>query len=272
MDIPDNDPVVAAGGNQTVDEADLVLVSATYTDTDGGPHTATIDWDDGTVDPCPGSCTITPAPGAVDGSHTYADDAVFTVTVIDGAGGSGSDALTVTVDNVAPTVTIDGEPVNSPEGTAIALTSTVNDPGTADTHTYLWAASGCTFTGGTIDDMPAFNFTPTDDGACTVDLQVMDDDSGVGNDQVVITIDNVPPTVSIDGEPANSDEGTQINLTSTVIDPGADAFPYTWSVSGGTSSFTGGGTTDQPTFDFTPNEDGTCTVDLGVLPWDVVDT
>ena len=75
-------------------------------------HTATVDWGDGTAADVgvvvetptgpPGSTT--PAAGTVSGSHVYADNGVYTVTVtvLDDDGGSHVDTLTVTVANVAP--------------------------------------------------------------------------------------------------------------------------------------------------------------------------
>ena len=47
-------------------------------------------------------------PGSFDGSHTYADNGVYTVTVtvFDDDGGAASQTFTVTVNNVAPTLTV----------------------------------------------------------------------------------------------------------------------------------------------------------------------
>ena len=82
---------VDAGVDQSVDEGTTVsLDPATFTDAGtADTHTATIDWGDGTAADVgvvvetpfgpPGSTT--PAAGTISGSHVYADDGVYTVTV-----------------------------------------------------------------------------------------------------------------------------------------------------------------------------------------------
>ena len=59
---------------------------------------------------CRGSPACSTA-GSFDGSHTYADNGVYTVTVtvFDDDGGTTSQTFTVTVDNVAPTLTVVAE-------------------------------------------------------------------------------------------------------------------------------------------------------------------
>jgi len=68
---------------------------------------------------------------------------------------------------------------------------------------------------------PSFSFTPNDNGTYVVSLTVTDDDSGAGSDSKSITVTNVAPTATINGAPASSPEGTAINLTSSVSDPGS---------------------------------------------------
>jgi hypothetical protein len=89
-------PVVEVGVDRAVNQSDLVNLVATFTDVGLlDTHTATIDWDDGTVEPG----TVDQAAGTVTGAHTYDDDGGFAVTVTvtddDGASGSGTFVLTV---------------------------------------------------------------------------------------------------------------------------------------------------------------------------------
>ncbi|MCH7483020.1 MAG: S8 family serine peptidase, partial [Chloroflexi bacterium] len=95
--------VVAAGADQAATEGSSVVLSATFTDAAIDTHVASIDWGDGTV----ATGTVDQGLNTVSGSHTYADNGVFTLTltVTDSTGLSGAGTLDVTVSNAAPSVT-----------------------------------------------------------------------------------------------------------------------------------------------------------------------
>jgi hypothetical protein len=103
-------PTVDAGADQTVDEGTtVVLAPATFADPGtADTHTATIDWGDGSL-PEDGAVTESDGSGTVAGSHVYADDGTFAVNVCvtDDDLAETCDILYVTVDNVAPVVTVD---------------------------------------------------------------------------------------------------------------------------------------------------------------------
>nr|NIM51703.1 hypothetical protein [Gemmatimonadales bacterium]NIR02135.1 hypothetical protein [Gemmatimonadales bacterium] len=131
-------PIVTAGGDASGDEGTTVNLAATFTDADvDDTHTATIDWGDGSPLE-PGTVTEAGGSGTVDGSHVYADDGVYTVTVTvdDGRGGIASDSYEVTVTNVAPTANAGG-PYAGNEGADVSFNGSVTDPG-ADTYTFDW--------------------------------------------------------------------------------------------------------------------------------------
>ena len=106
-------PVLNVAPNQTVNEGQLLNLSGIGTPplalfADQGTidvHTATINWGDGSS---PESAVVffSIGTGALGGTHTYADDGVYTVTVTiqDDDGGSDTEQFTVTVKNVVPTV------------------------------------------------------------------------------------------------------------------------------------------------------------------------
>ena len=142
-------PTVDAGSNQTVNEGDTVNISGSFTDPGWlDTHTATIDWGDGTEVE---SGTLTEeneypnSTGTVTGSHEYGDDGVYMVnlTVIDDDGGVGTDTLTVTVNNVAPTASIDSMTQPNPQFILpivheLSFDGSFTDPGWLDTHTSTW--------------------------------------------------------------------------------------------------------------------------------------
>ena len=131
-------PTVDAGPNLISAEGAAVTFAATFTDLDGSDiHTATIAWGDlspsqvGTVNETSGTGTVT-------GSHVYADDGNYTVTVAvsDGRGGVGEDSTSAAVSNVPPTASAGG-PYSGVAGSPITFTGSGSDPG-ADPLTFEW--------------------------------------------------------------------------------------------------------------------------------------
>lgn len=127
-------------------------------------------------------------------------------------------------DRLTPTLfttNILGAPLESPEGTAIALTNEVT-PVTAgevvDVSTYAWSVTkdGAPFATGTA---AAFSFTPDDNGVYEVSLTITD---SVGDTAtatpVTITATNVAPTASITG-PTVVVPGQNATFTLTATDP-----------------------------------------------------
>lgn len=171
---------------------------ATFTDV--GPvdtHTATIDWGDGSEVEA-GTLAEVSNSGSVEGTHTYADNGsyIVTVTVADGDSAESSNSLTVTVDNVSPTVTassdqtVGGVFLYLPEG------ATFTDPGTDDTHTFTidWGD-------GTIEDKTSLAGDHQYDTAGTfvVTFTVTDDDGGSGSDSLQLEVTSAPASVNIPG-------------------------------------------------------------------------
>src|SRR2546425_255231 len=132
-------PVVRAGDDRSADEDRSLdfgfdFVDAGTLDT----HTASVDWGDRTpvarsTGPSP-ALQLTEAPfgppgsvtglhGTITGSHTYAANGVYTVTltVSDDNGGTGSDTLLLTVNNDAPVAVNDRFATD--EDTALTITA-----------------------------------------------------------------------------------------------------------------------------------------------------
>ena len=207
-------PGVVAGADQTVKEGDQVNFSGLFNDAGSADtHTATLDWGDGTT------VDIDPATSPVVDSHVYADNGVYTVTltVTDDDNASTGDELTVTVLNVAPGV-VAGADQTVNEGDLVELDGSFSDPGSNDTHTFLWEVSadnGQVVADGTGED---FSFTPYDNGIYTLTYTVTDDDNGFGADTVVITVNNVSPTAMADTY--NADVFTLLQVDTTTSGPG----------------------------------------------------
>jgi hypothetical protein len=167
--------------------------------------------------------------------------------------GTSTYSAAVAINNVAPTATIAGAPATSPEGTAITVTGSFTDPGTADTHSQAWSVTKNGVAYGSGGSGASFSFTPNDNGTYVVTYTVTDDDGGVGSDSKTIEVTNVAPTLhSLEPSSFLVQKGSSVNVTGQYSDPGsADSFTcvITWddgtpnsSVAGGTTSCTAGHT------------------------------
>jgi PKD repeat protein len=225
------DPVVVevTADDTEFDEGDATPVNLTATFTDQGAddtHTASIDWDDGTVE----AGTVTD--GTVTGSHVYEDngDYTVTVTVTDDDGGAGDGTLAVTVNNLAPVVEA-GDDQTADEGDTgnpVAVSATFTDPGTLDTHTATidWGDGTAVDTVDPATSPVAGSHVYADNGDYTVTVTVTDDDGDSGSDTLTVTVNNVAPTVEAgDDQIANADIAVAISATFT--DPGDDTYVAT---------------------------------------------
>ena len=184
-------PVVAPGSDVSGDEGAVIMISGSYTDVEiGQTHTATIEWGDGSpVD----SGVITAADGLgglVVGSHAYADEGVYPVTLCVTDNGNpdatGCASLQATVANVAPLVSILGQG-SAYLGTEVTLTAQVTDPGWTDSAGYYWAVtlSGEVVAGGSVAELI---FTPASIGEHVIALTVDDGDGGTASTEMVLTV------------------------------------------------------------------------------------
>src|SRR5205085_10599815 len=116
---------------------------------------------------------------------------VVTLVVTDDDGGTGGDSKTINVTNVAPQNVNAGADQTVNEGDLVSLSGSFTDPGSADTHNYVWqvtSSNGQVIANGTGQ---SFSFTPNDNGTYTVNFTVPDDDGGSASVQVVVTSNTV---------------------------------------------------------------------------------
>ena len=225
-----------AGQVATVNEGDLFFLDpVSFEDPgfDNGSNpsiedfTSTITWGDGDSEPgtlteVPGG-TGTPTTGEVTSSHVYDDNGIYTVTVevCDDDNGCASLSFDVTVENVDPEVGVTGDVID--EGGIATIEVTLSDVGTLDTHTIDidWGLGETpdlgvaispgvtTFTHQYLDDNPTA--TLSDD--YTVSVTIEDDDGGTGSDSTTVTVNNVPPVVSVTGDTIDEDGTASIDVT-----------------------------------------------------------
>jgi hypothetical protein len=235
-------PTADAGGPYFTQEGtDVTVTAAASTDPDGQP--LTYEWDldnDGAFDDDTGVMATFDAVG---------QDGVFTIRVKVTAPGGESDVddATVTVSNVAPSVS--GLASNSPrsEGATLTVTGLVSDPGWLDplTATVDWGdGAGPQAIAGTLEnERPDATLTFSadhiygDNGTFPVTVCGSDDDTTTCAASFDVVISNVDPTAVID-------EGgtTVVNGVNTVIahagetvtfsgrstDPGSDDLTLSW--------------------------------------------
>ncbi len=255
-------PVIAEIAPQSLAEGALFSLTgsggslATFTDTGlQDTHAAVIDWGDGTqVD----ALTVTQGSGSgsLAGTHTYADNGVYTatITVVDDDGNAGQRSFTITVTNVAPVLTGTTGHTRD-EGQAFTLGGLgvgLSDPGFDNSLNTVDPANGGetaeTFTGMTIDwgdgsaltpvsvvnrvsgsagalTTAGFDHTPhtyADNGSYTVTVSFTDDDGGAVALSFTITVNNVAPSLTLTSEQFTLNEGQTLTIPQlgSFTDPG----------------------------------------------------
>ena len=216
-------PSVTTGGNQSAAEGATVSLSGvTYSDPSGtGPHTATIDWGDGTIT----VGTVDEIAGTVSGSHAYTvvGDYTVTVTVTNSELQAGSGNFGVDVTNVPPTI----NPIaNQTAGVGVSFTTsgiTFTDPGTLETHsaTINWG-DGTPATAVPVSD----TITPTGTngtvtgshvyataGIYEATVTVMDSNGGSSNQAFLVIVGNVAPKFDNTLGDATLNVGDTLSLT-----------------------------------------------------------
>jgi hypothetical protein len=111
--------------------------------------------------------------------------------------------------NVPPTADA-GPDQTVDENAVVALNGSFTDPNVDDTHTFLWHLESSS--GTNCVDVPdattqTLTFAPIDDCVYTFTFTVTDNHGAQGSDTVVVTVENVPPVVSIDSLTDEYDEG-----------------------------------------------------------------
>ena len=257
-------PTVTPNGPFTVAEGATTSLSAVASDPDGDP--VVIEWDldgNGTFE-TPGS-TVTFDAAGLDGPSTV----TTRVRARDPRGAASTVTVPVSVLNAAPTATASAASSAAEGSNVVVSLSSPHDPSAADEAAGLRYAFSCDGTSistsysgaGTVPSVTC----PVDDGPTTapVRARVLDRDGGTTDYSLAVGVSNVAPSVSIAGTPSHLAEGATAPFTSTVTDPSsadtAAGFSYAWTGRVGSGPVQ---TASTPTFDFTPDDDGSAVVTL----------
>ena len=228
-----------------ISEGQSTTVTVTFTDVEADAHSCNFIWGDDTPD-----TTVAAGATSCSASHTYADDNptatptdtyTVAVTVTDDGTTNGapdpksdSDSTSVTVNNVAPLVTITGVDSTN-EATGRTFGFSVFDPSTLDTFTF--GTPSCGDSGTYVDLSFAFDATlrtgsfqcsfpddsPTGTASdpSTLSLTATDDDTGVDTGTKLVTVNNVAPdNLTASASPATIDENGSTTVSGTFTDPG----------------------------------------------------
>ena len=207
----------------------------------------TVTWGDGSTTDVIASA----ADGTWSSRHTYPDDtgpgssSRFLISAT-AAGVADANFTRVTVNNVAPTLTLSPVATAVTEGSSLTLTGRFTDPGTLDAHTVVvsWGdGSANTTVAFPAGQIPSFNLTHvyedddpslTPSDKVTVVVKLTDSDGGQASANAPVAVNNVAPTnlkldaVTAGGAPVNRDaaghalvaEGSVVIYTGSFRDAG----------------------------------------------------
>ena len=162
----------------------------------------------------------------------------FTYVVQDNDGQFSNPAtVTVTVDNVAPTITEIQLPDNITEGTETTITAIVSDPGN-DELTYTWDFGDNTDIVGANGHSPLQGIhTFVDNGNYSATLSVNDPYGGSDTRTFEIIVNNAAPVVEA-GSDQTINEGEAINFNGNYSDAGInDTHTFAWDFGDGTIEY-----------------------------------
>ena len=160
----------------------------------------------------------------------FTDNGTFTYTgqAEDKDGGrSESITKTLTVLNVAPSITSLTENILVKEGELFNFAATATDPGIHDILTYNWDLNN----DGIYDDFTGNSgqWSFTNNSLNTIGLRVSDGDGGFDFGQFNVTVENVAPTITSLADNLTVWQNELFDFAATGIDPGInDILTYRW--------------------------------------------
>ena len=234
-------------------EGSVVEIAADFTDAQGAtPYTATINWGDGTVTNID-NVEFSAGAGTVLGSHVYADNSQYdiTVTLTDNNATAAQVQTTATIENADPAPILGPFVIDVFQGQAFdGLLATFYDvgftnitAGTAETFSASidWG-DGTTTSDAAIEVVQGTtgtatvvrisgNHTYATIGEFTATVTVADDDGGTANSEILFRVADTAPVIEPLAE-INASEGDSVTLQATFADQTAST-SYTAAVDWG---------------------------------------
>ncbi|HEU5490593.1 MAG TPA: PKD domain-containing protein [Gaiellaceae bacterium] len=240
-------PTADAGGPYTTNEGtDVTLDASGSNDPDNDIVTYAWDFDGDGCDDATGAKPSFTAVGQ-DGPKTVK------LCVTDAVGLTAEDTATVTVNNVAPSISL-GSNTPTGENTTVTVTGTISDPGWLDplSGTISWGdGTGTQALGGTVENVRpdatlpvSVSHTYGDNGTFTAQVCARDDKTTPCT-TIALQITNTNPTAAIDlsgavdvnGTPTViAHAGSAVGFSGRSTDPGSDDLTLTWAWGDGTAS------------------------------------
>ena len=221
IDVLNLAPTADAGDPYEVDEGSSILLSGTAFDPAGDYDPLTFTWDldgDGIFGETGVSAVFGDETGrspTFDASNIDGPDSItVALRVSDGDGGQDEDTAIVEVMNVAPSVAASGDTIL--EGASAIIGASFTDDGIADTHTAAidWGDGSAIEILGAVTSPIAPTHIYDDNGSYTVTLTIIDDDSGVGSDTVIVEVSNVAPTAILSNNgPVNEGGSASVDFS-----------------------------------------------------------
>ncbi len=247
-------PVANAGSDKTVNEGLTVVLNGTASsDPDGNSLTYSWLQTSGASVSLSDDNTALPsflAPEVPVAGSTLA----FSLTVNDGIGGSNSDIVIVTIQNVNKSPVANAGPDQTvDERQTVNLNGVASSDPDLDIMTYSWnQTAGPTVTLSEATTSMPFFAAPqvtTDGTTFTFSLSVDDGKGGSSSDTVTITIQNIyQPPVANAGSDQTANEGTMVTVDGSASTGNDASLTYTWTQTAGPIVTLSNVTAAQPTF------------------------
>jgi len=226
---PNQPPTASATANPTtIEVGQSVQFTGGGTDSDGTIASYSWNFGDGAT-----STAQNPA-------HTYINSGNYniTLTVTDDDGATGSDSVTITVNelpNQPPVATANAAPIAGEAPLEVIFTGSGSDPDGTITG-YGWA-----FGDGQTSSEQNPSYTYDKPGNYTATLTTTDDHGATGTDSISITVAehiNQPPTAAAAASPASGDVPLTVQFTATASDADGTIASYSWVFGDGHTSAT----------------------------------